>query len=111
LSLDLLSHRTQATQEVSLYLMEDLSMLCSVYPPLEELEEVLHPANQVELESEELDDLAQEPEDLEAQELEVQVELESASALVPEVLVVLAVLEVEVLEALEVQVDLCSTES
>ena len=83
-------------------------MLCSVYPPLEELEEVLHPANQVEQESEELDDLAQELEDLEAQELEVQVELESALALLPEVLEV----EVpEVLVVLEVPVDLCSTES
>ena len=79
-------------------------MLCSVYPPLEELEEVLHPANQVELESEELDDLAQEPEDLEAQELEVQAELESASALVPEVL------EEEVPEVPELPEDLCSAE-
>ena len=86
-------------------------MLCSVYPPLEELEEVLHPANQVELESEELDDLAQEPEDLEAQELEVQVELESASALVPEVQEVEVPEELVVPELPEVQVDLSSTES
>ena len=35
--LDLLSLLTQATQEVSLYLTEDLSMLCSVYLLLEVL--------------------------------------------------------------------------
>ena len=76
-------------------------MLCTVYPPPEVPVEVLEPEVQEELESEELAELAQGPEDPEAQELVVQVELESASVLV---------LEVPVVEVLGVPVDLCSTE-
>ena len=128
--LDLLSLLTQATQEVSLYLMEDLSMLCSVYLLLEVLEELVPDTVQVpevpdtELVLEVLPQLAKDCHLLMAQEPEVSTLISTLEVLdtVPELVLEVPdtelVLEVpdtepvlEVPEVLEVQVDSCSTES